>query len=137
MSVHPQGTLIIPTIVGSGTDTASVVNDIIVRRDAARHRTSSRSSRSSQSDSLDGIDLEYSSVDVDSGPQFTTFVTALAGELHRINKRLILTLPPPTNQRSAYEWDKLGEQADFIKVLPIADPVSYWDDDAELPLADR
>jgi hypothetical protein len=122
---HPQGTLVIPTIVGSGTDTASVVNDILAS-ETLRATHVQQIVTLVQSKGLDGIDLEYSSVDVNSGTQFTSFVTALSGELHRINKKLILTLPPPTNQRSPYEWDKLGEQADYIKVLPIADPVSYW-----------
>jgi hypothetical protein len=122
---HPQGTLVIPTIVGSGTDTASVVNDILAS-ETLRATHVQQIVTLVQSKGLDGVDLEYSSVDVNSGTQFTSFATALAGELHRINKKLILTLPPPTNQRSPYEWDKLGEQADYIKVLPIADPVSYW-----------
>ncbi|MEO8458052.1 MAG: glycosyl hydrolase family 18 protein [Chloroflexota bacterium] len=123
---HPQGTLVIPTIVGSGTDTASVIDDILNDENLrAKHVT--QISGLVQQNGLDGIDLEYSSVNVDEGAKFTLFVTALAAELHRTNKRLILTLPPPTNQRSPYEFDKLGSQADYIKVLPIADPVAYWE----------
>jgi uncharacterized repeat protein (TIGR01451 family) len=59
--------------------------------------------------------------------QFTTFATQLADVLHGADKRLSLTLPPPGEQEQAYEWDKLGERADVLKVLPVADPVSYWD----------
>jgi hypothetical protein len=128
---HPQGTLVLPTIVGSGTDTASVVNGIL-KGDSLRATHIQQIMTLVQQNGLDGIDLEYSSVDVNEGTQFTSFVTALAGELHRVNKKLSLTLPPPTNQRSPYEWDKLGAQADYIKVLPIADPVSYW---ATMPAA--
>ncbi len=128
---HPQGTLVLPTIVGSGTDTASVVNSIL-KGDSLRATHIQQIMTLVQQNGLDGIDLEYSSVDVNEGTQFTSFVTALAGELHRVNKKLSLTLPPPTNQRSPYEWDKLGAQADYIKVLPIADPVSYW---ATMPAA--
>jgi hypothetical protein len=80
-----------------------------------------------ESGSLDGITLEYSSVDVDLETEFTAFVTALADALHANDKRLNLTLPPPTNQRLAYDWAQLGELADVIQVLPIADPVAYWD----------
>jgi hypothetical protein len=123
---HPAGTLILPTIVGSGTDTASVVDDILNDENLRASHVQQIASLV-QANGLDGIDLEYSSVGVDLGPKFTTFVTALAGELHRSNKRLVLTLPPPTNQRSPYEWDKLGTQVDYIKVLPIADPISYWE----------
>lgn len=123
---HPQGTLIVPTIVGSGTDTASVVDDILTDENLrARHVQEIASLV--QANGLDGIDLEYSAVNVDLGSKFTDFVTALASELHRSNKRLMLTLPPPTNQRSPYEWDKLGTPVDYLKVLPIADPVSYWE----------
>jgi len=117
--------LVIPTIVGSGEDTAAVVNDILAdegRRDA--HLQAIAALVNDQG--LDGIDLEYSSVDVDLEPEFTEFVTALAERLGE--KRLSLTLPPPSNQqRQAYDWKKLGEAVDTIKILPIADPVSYWD----------
>jgi len=123
---HPEGTLILPTIVGSGTDTASVVDDILTDENLRAKHVQQIASLVQQN-GLDGIDLEYASVNVDLGSKFTTFVTALAGELHRSNKRLILTLPPPTNQRSPYELDKLGTQVDYIKVLPIADPISYWE----------
>lgn len=123
---HPQGTLILPTIVGSGTDTAEVV-DGILSDENLRARHVEEIASLVQAKGLDGIDLEYSSVNVDMGSKFTSFVTALASELHRSNKRLVLTLPPPTNQRSPYEWDKLGTQVDYIKVLPIADPISYWE----------
>ena len=128
---HPQGTLVLPTIVGSGTDTASVVNGML-KDEGLRATHIQQIMTLVQQNGLDGIDLEYSSVDVNEGTQFTSFVTALAGELHRVSKKLSLTLPPPTNQRSPYEWDKLGAQADYIKVLPIADPVSYW---ATMPAA--
>ena len=43
-------------------------------------------------------------------------------------KRLGLTLPPPNNQqRQAYDWKELGKAVDLIKILPIADPISYWE----------
>jgi hypothetical protein len=122
---HDTGTLIIPTVVGSSTDTASVVNDII-KSDSLRATHVQQISSLVQNNNLDGIDLEYSSVDADNATQFTAFVQAAATELHRINKKLVLTLPPPTAQRSAYEWDKLGDAVDYIKILPIADPVAYW-----------
>ena len=117
--------LLIPTIVGSGADTANVVNDILAddgRRDAHLQAIVALVTDAS----LDGIDLEYSSVDVDLEPEFTEFVTTLADRLGE--KRLSLTLPPPNNQqRQAYDWEALGEAVDIIKILPIADPVSYWE----------
>ena len=117
--------LLIPTIVGSGADTANVVNDILAdegRRDAHLQAIVALVNDAG----LDGIDLEYSSVDVDLEPEFTEFVITLADRLGE--KRLGLTLPPPNNQqRQAYDWKELGKAVDLIKILPIADPVSYWE----------
>ena len=117
--------LVVSTIVGSGEDTAAVVNDILA--DEGRREAHLQAIISLVNDqALDGIDLEYPSVDVDLEPEFTEFVSSLADRLG--DKQLSLTLPPPSNQqRQAYDWKKLGEAADTIKVLPIADPVSYWD----------
>ncbi|HEV8573233.1 MAG TPA: glycosyl hydrolase family 18 protein, partial [Dehalococcoidia bacterium] len=117
--------LVIPTIVGSGDDTAAVVNDIL--NDEARRDAHLQAIVALVTDgNLDGIDLEYSSVDVDLEPEFTNFVTTLADRLG--DKRLSLTLPPPSNQqRQAYDWEALGEAVDMIRVLPIADPASYWE----------
>jgi hypothetical protein len=120
-----EGMLIIPTVVGSSEDTASVVNDIL-SDEALRATHVQQISALVTNNDLDGIDLEYSSVSPDSAAEFTAFVEAAAMELHRANKKIILTLPPPVAQRSAYEWDKLGEAVDYIKILPIADPVAYW-----------
>lgn len=120
-----EGMLVIPTVVGSSDDTASVVNDILTD-EALRATHVQQISTLVTNNNLDGIDLEYSSVNPDSATQFTAFVEAAATELHRNGKKLILTLPPPTAQRSGYQWDKLGAVVDYIKILPIADPVSYW-----------
>ena len=124
--VPPERTfLLIPTIVGSGADTANVVNDILAdegRRDAHLQAIIALVNDAG----LDGIDLEYSSVDVDLEPEFTEFVITLADRLGE--KRLGLTLPPPNNQqRQAYNWKELGKAVDLIKILPIADPISYWE----------
>jgi len=115
-----------PTIVGSSTDTAAIVDNILADE-------SLRASHVQQIVTLvedggfDGIDLEYSAVDANLGGQFTAFISALAGAFGQSGHRLSLTLPPPTDQRSAYDWAQLGELVDYIKVLPIADPVAYWD----------
>lgn len=119
------GTLIIPTVVGSNEDTAAVVNDIVAS-ESLRAAHVDQIMNLVTNNGLDGIDLEYSSVNPDNAGQFTAFVQAAAQELHGAGKKLVLTLPPPTTQRSAYEWEQLGEVVDYIKILPIADPVSYW-----------
>ena len=124
-TVPPERTyLLIPTIVGSGEDTAKTVNGILA--DENRRKAHVDAIVKLVTDTkLDGIDLEYSSVDVELQGEFTEFVTSLADRLG--DKRLSLTLPPPTNQRQAYDWKAIGKVADMIKILPIADPVSYWE----------
>ena len=121
-----EGTIRLPTIVGSGEDTAGIVNEIL-EDETKRAQHVQAIVTTVEAAGVEGIDLEYSNVDPDLGEQFTSFVSALAGTLHGADKRLSLTLPPPGDQKQAYEWDKLGEQADFLKVLPVADPVSYWE----------
>ncbi len=121
-----DGVLLMPTIIGSSEDTAAVVNDILADENLRAAHIQALVTLVGNN-GLDGVNLEYSSVDVDLDAEFTAFVTGLADSLHSTEKRLTLTLPPPTNQRLAYEWAKLGEVADFIQVLPIADPIAYWD----------
>jgi hypothetical protein len=124
--VAAQGALVMPTVVGSGADTSAIVNDIL-SDDGLRQQHVQSITDLVTNAGVDGIDLEYSSVDVDNAGEFTDFVKDLADSLHSDNKRLSLTLPPPTNQRQAYEWDKLGDTVDIIRILPIADPIAYWE----------
>src|SRR3990172_3604288 len=56
-----------------------------------------------------------------------SFARALGKALRDDGRRLSLTLPPPGPQREAYDWPLLGQAADIIKVLPIADPLGYWE----------
>jgi len=121
-----QGVLLMPTIVGSGQDTAKAV-DAILADGSLRAAHIQAIASLAQRARLAGIDLEYSSVDPAMGSQFTEFVNGLSEALHQGGARLSLTLPPPTGQRQAYDWKALGQAADIIKVLPIADPVAYWE----------
>jgi len=124
--VAAQGALVMPTIVGSGSDTAAAVNDILSQEDLRSQHVQTIADLVTNA-GVDGIDLEYSAVEVDLAGEFTDFVKGLSDALHTDSKRLSLTLPPPTNQRQAYEWDKLGDAVDIIRILPIADPVAYWE----------
>jgi spore germination protein YaaH len=121
-----EGVALMPTIVGSSSDTAAVVNDILLDENLRAQHVQQISSLVTNGD-LDGIDLEYSAVDPSLAAEFTAFVTALAESLHGSGKQLSLTLPPPGSESSAYQWAQLGAQADQIRILPLADPVSYWD----------
>ncbi|MCI0818763.1 MAG: hypothetical protein J4O12_00545 [Chloroflexi bacterium] len=115
-----------PTIVGSSVDTAGIVDDILAD-ETLRAVHVQEIVALVEDEGFDGIDLEYSAVDADLNGQFTAFVSSLTDALGQSGHRLSLTLPPPSDQRSAYDWEQLGVLADYIKVLPIADPISYWD----------
>lgn len=121
-----EGVLVMPTIVGSGEDTAAVVNDIL-SDESLREQHIEEIVRLARDGDLAGFDLEYSSVDPDLRSQFTSFVQELGRALRENGRRLSLTLPPPGPQRDAYDWPRLGEAADIIKLLPVADPVDYWE----------
>jgi hypothetical protein len=116
----------IPTIVGSGEETAAAVNEILADDELRDRHVDAIVTLVEESD-LDGIDVEYPAVDADLASEFTEFVTRLSDKLHDKDKRLSLTLPPPSEQQQAYDFKELGESADMIKVLPLADPVAYWD----------
>jgi uncharacterized repeat protein (TIGR01451 family) len=119
------GILLMPTVIGSSKETATIVNGILTD-DSSRGKHADAIVALAQTGNLGGVDLEYSSVDQGLKDQFTSFVKTVADGLHRANKKLSLTLPPPSNQQQAYDWKALGQAADYIKILPIADPVSYW-----------
>ncbi len=118
--------LVMPTIVGSGEDTASVVNDILAD-ESLRADHIEEILRLVDNGNFAGVDLEYSSVDPELRSEFTALVQDLGRALREDGRRLSLTLPPPGPQREAYDWPLLGEAADFIKILPVADPVDYWE----------
>ena len=121
-----EGGLLIPTIVGSSEDTAAVVNDIL-SDDSLREQHAEAIVQLVNDGGFAGIDLEYSAVDPERRKEFTTFVQGLGKALREDGKRLSLTLPPPGPQREAYDWPVLGQAADIIKILPLADPLEYWD----------
>ena len=121
-----DGGLLIPTIIGSGQDTAAVVNDILAD-DSLRQQHIDAIVQLAEDGGFGGIDLEYSAVDADLRKEFTSFAQTLGKALRDDGRRLSLTLPPPGAQRDAYDWPLLGQAADIIKILPIADPLGYWE----------
>jgi hypothetical protein len=75
----------------------------------------------------EGIDLAYASVDQSLDVEFTEFVNVVAEGLHAEGSQLILTLPPPATQGQAYDWSAIGKSADLLRILPIANPITYWE----------
>jgi hypothetical protein len=124
--VTAETVMLIPTIVGSSEETAAIVNEIL-GDDTRRDTHVDEIARLVNDANFAGIDLEYSAVDPELASEFTEFVTRLADRLHDSQKKLSLSLPPPSSQRQAYDWKKLGESADIVKVLPLADPIAYWE----------
>lgn len=123
--------LLIPSIVASDEDTANVVNGILADDDLrAQHRE--EIVRLVRDGGFDGIDLEYTGVDPTLRSAFTEFVQGLAQALHAEGARLSVALPPPLEDSQAYDWSALGEAVDMIRILPILDPVAYWE---EMPRA--
>jgi len=121
-----EDVLLIPTIVGSGGDTAAVVDDILAD-ESLRAAHLEAIVELAAGGAFDGVDLEYSFVDSDLGDEFSEFVEDLGAALRDDGRRLSLTLPPPGEQRQAYDWKAIGEAADIVKILPIADPLEYWE----------
>ena len=123
----PETVEIMPTIVGSGSDTAEVVDSILADDELRSFHVEAIVSLVVDG-GYAGVDLEYASVDTALGLQFTEFVQSLADTLHMGGAKLSLTLPPPAGQGQAYDWAQLGQAVDFIRILPIANPVTYWEE---------
>ena len=117
--------LLIPTIVG-GDEGARAIVDAILADELLRADHIQAIAALAEEGGFDGIDLEYSSVDPSLEAAFTEFVTGLGVALRQNGMRLSLSLPPPRGEPQAYNWSVLGEVADTIKLLPIADPLEYW-----------
>lgn len=121
-----EGVLLIPTVTGSSEDTAALVNDIL-SDDPTRSQHVQELVQLADSGDFDGLDLEYTQVDPELNSQFSSFARELGRQLRDAGRRLSLTLPPPGPQRQAYDWKELSEAADILKILPIADPIEYWE----------
>jgi hypothetical protein len=126
VSAQEEGPALLPTIVGSGPETAAIVNEILASDDLRDAHVEAIVTLTEESE-LGGIDIEYPAVDPDLASEFTEFVTRLSDRLHDNQRKLSLTLPPPSEERQAYDWKELGDSADIIKILPLADPVTYWE----------
>jgi hypothetical protein len=85
-----------------------------------------------QSPGNQGVDLDYRGIAVAQGPAFSDFVALLAARLRETSRSLTITLPAPVRSgeawdTGAFDWDALGAQADFIKLVPQPDPATYYE----------
>jgi hypothetical protein len=78
-----------------------------------------------------GVDLDMRAMDEDDRDEYTAFLADLAGELHKSNKLLSVTVPAPTQiseddwSTSGYDWQGIGLVADRVKVNVLASPNDY------------
>ncbi|MBI2906383.1 MAG: hypothetical protein HYX92_01865 [Chloroflexi bacterium] len=119
-----------PVIRGGAQGGASNPLDTILRSDSLRERHAAAILDLVKSKSFDGIDLDYQGIDTLLRDQWTGFVADLATRLHRENRTLALTLPPPTEVRGkldtgAYDWRELGRHADYIRLTGEKDQTLY------------
>lgn len=75
---------------------------------------------------FDGIDIAYLDLPSTERTNFTLFIAELADALHRQQKVLTLTLPPPQRatdriDEGAYDWAQLGQAADLLQIAPYRD----------------
>jgi len=78
-----------------------------------------------------GVDIDYGPLDALHKDEFSQFVVDLAEQLHRRGLGLTLTAPLPVQQGTdwdsgAYDWLRLAQAADAIKLLPEEDPSRYY-----------
>ncbi len=124
-----QGFDIYPTIAALEGDAVGAVNAIL---DDSSLTTSHIEAIVSLTESGDfpGIDIDYRQVDASVSSEFSQFIADLAQELHKTGHKLSITLPLPrvhdgSVDTGAYDWERLGRAADYVKILPESDQSLY------------
>jgi hypothetical protein len=77
-----------------------------------------------------GVDLNYRQVDPAYRDTFSAFAATLAGRLHADGRTFVLSIPMPIvtgaeAETFGYDWEALGREADFIKIVPPDDQSAY------------
>lgn len=81
-----------------------------------------------------GIELDYRAMDPDLRDTFTEFASQLASELHARGKVLSVRVELPRQasyeewETGVYDWQRLGQAVDVLKVPALPDPQSYVTD---------
>jgi spore germination protein YaaH len=124
-----QGFDILPTIAALDGDAAKAVNTIL-RNSGLTTSHIERIVSLAESGDLRGIDIDYRQVDASVGSQFSQFIADLAQELHKTGRKLSITLPLPAAldgniDTGAYDWERLGKAADYVRILPESDQSLY------------
>jgi spore germination protein YaaH len=120
---------VLPTIAARDGDAAKAVNAILRNSGLTASHIEDIVSLAQTSD-FRGVDIDYRQVDASVRSEFSQFIADLAQELHKTGRKLSITLPMPTVVDSsidtgAYDWERLGKAADYVKILPESDQSLY------------
>ncbi|MDP2948684.1 MAG: glycosyl hydrolase family 18 protein [Chloroflexota bacterium] len=124
-----QGFDVYPTIAAWDGDAVQAVNTILASPGLRTSHIESVVSLA-ETGNFRGVDIDYRQVNAAVSSEFSEFVAALAQELHKAGRKLIITLPLPsvrdtTIDTGAYRWEELGKAADYVKLLPEDDQSLY------------
>jgi len=120
---------VLPTIAARDGDAAKAVNAILRNSGLTASHIEGIVSLAERG-SFRGVDIDYRQVDASVGGEFSQFITDLAQQLHKTGRKLSITLPMPAVSASsidtgAYDWERLGKAADYVKILPESDQSLY------------
>ncbi|MBC7234565.1 MAG: cellulase family glycosylhydrolase [Chloroflexi bacterium] len=125
----PQGVrlLLRVTDIQDGVVRSDLVDNIIINADLVEAHVDEIVSAAG---SFAGVDLDYQGVDPSLRAEFTAFVERLAAELRAVRKTLVVNVDAPIASgmdwdTGAYDWRRLGELADVIRIPVPAEPEAY------------
>ncbi len=115
-----------PTVFATD-DQADLVNDILAS-DNLRRQHIANIQHAIKSGLHDGVDIHYLDVSPALQPQFTSFISELAGRLHREDRGISVHVPITASGgvgEAGYDLAQLGASADFIVLEPPLDPTMF------------
>ncbi len=77
-----------------------------------------------------GVEIDYRGLSVENQAAYTDFISELAKSLHERGLRLYVVLPNPMDENgtidsTGYDWRRIGQVADAVKVPFPANPAAY------------
>jgi hypothetical protein len=119
-----------PTVRTASPEDVETVNGLLASPDLRRAHVDAILAMVREA-GYDGVDLDYGGVSAARADEFAEMVETLAAGLHADGRRITLLLPLPSRAGSewdtgGYDWERLGETADHIKVAPEEDQGAYY-----------
>lgn len=115
-----------PTVYATD-EQADLVNDILAS-DNLRRQHIANIQHAIKSGLHDGVDIHYLDVSPALQSQFTSFISELAGRLHREDRGVSVHIPITAAGgvgEGGYDLSQLGASADFIVIEPPLDPTLF------------